>query len=136
MTTNAVKFQGSTFEAKDGTDATTIGEVIACDGPSGQATIIDATHSGSTAREKVMGLPDEGRITLTCNYVQGDTGQSLLRTRRGNQTLDEYEITFPNNPTTNITFSAYCLGYSLSGSTDGKWDARVDLEVSGAVTYS
>ena len=136
MTTNAVKFQGTTFEATDGTDATTIGEVISCDGPSGQATIIDATHSASTAREKVMGLPDEGRITLTCNFVHADGGQSELRSRRSAQSLDTYEITFPSSPTTNITFSAYCLGYSISGSTDGKWDARVDLEVSGAVTYS
>ena len=135
MTTNAVKFQTTVVKCTDGTDSTTVGEVIGVDGPNGQATIIDATHSASTAREKVMGLPDEGRITLSCNYVPSDGGQTELRTRRNDQSLDTYEIELAP-ATTSLTFSAYCLGFSISGATDGKWDARIDLEISGSVTVS
>lgn len=136
MATNAVKFQGTAVKCTDGTNSTTVGEVISIDGPNGQATIIDATHSGSSAREKVMGLPDEGRITMTLNYDPTDTGQSELRTRRNDQSLDTYDIELADAATTTLSFSAYCLGFSFSGGIDGKWDARVDLEVSGSVTIA
>lgn len=138
MATSAVKFQTTTFEQYDtaSTNVTAIGEVIGIDGPSGQATIIDATHSGSSAREKVMGLPDEGRLTLTCNLVPGDTGQTALRTNRNAQTADPYKLTLADAGATELTFLAYVLGFSISGSTDGKWDARIDLEITDAVTWT
>ena len=136
MTTNAVRFQGTIFAAMSGTDSTEIGEVIGADGPGGRAAIIDATHSQSVAKEKLMGLPDEGAISLTLNSVWSDSGQIELKNRRDAQTADEYKITLADAASTEMDFLAYCVGFSYSGATDGKWDARVELEVTGPITIS
>lgn len=136
MTTQAVKFQGTKLHAMSGTDATEVGEVTGLDGPGGQAPVIDATHSLSVAREKLMGLPDEGQITVTLNSVWDDSGQVELKSRRSAQTLDDYRIQINDAASTEMTFQAYCLGFSYSSATDGKWDARVQLEISGPVTIA
>lgn len=136
MTTNAVKFQGSVLNATEtaSTNVTAIGEVIGLDGPGGQAAIIDATHSTSTAKEKLMGLPDEGSLTVNLNYLENDAGQELLKDRRAAQTADGYTIVPPSPVTTKWVFDALVLGFSRSGAVDGKWTARAVLELTGPLT--
>src|SRR5512139_2194089 len=57
-------------------------EVKSVSGPSGQAGVIDITHLQSTAKEKMMGLRDEGQITLTCNYSASTNATSIQNKMR------------------------------------------------------
>jgi hypothetical protein len=57
-------------------DANVIGSVVGFNGPSGSAPIIDATHLASTAKEKVMGIRDEGQVVLDIFYNPSDTVQA------------------------------------------------------------
>lgn len=139
MPTNALKSQGIFVRFGDGGSPevfTAIGEVVSIEGPGGEATIIDATHLQSTAKEKLIGLPDEGRVTLNVNLVPGDVGQIQLRNDRLNATKRNYKITLTDSPATNLTFAAYCMGFSISSGVDDKVSASIQLEVTGAVTWS
>ena len=41
-----------------------IGEIVSIDGPSGSVNVIDITNLGSTAREKLVAIQDEGQVTM------------------------------------------------------------------------
>lgn len=144
MTTNAMKSQGVTIEIGQG-DATSttyaletfdaIGEVVSFDGPGGEASVIDATHLGSTAKEKIIGLPDEGSFTMTVNLDPADTGQTEARTDRASQTLKWIKITLTDAGSQVLYFSAYITGFTLGGGVDDKISATITCEISGAVTW-
>lgn len=143
MTTFAMKSEGLAFAIGDGNSPevfTTIGEVATMDGPGGQAAVIDATHFGSTAKEKLMGLPDEGQVTLGGNFIgqnsPSGTSQIALRTARSNQSATNFKITFTDSPATIATFTAFVLGFSVSAGVDDKISYSCTLEVTGSVTYS
>jgi hypothetical protein len=137
---SAIKTQGTLFQRQDPTLSpvttyATIGEVTGFTGPGGEATEIDVTHLGSTAKEFLMGLKDEGTVTLDMNYIVSDTQQQGLQTDRTNQTLRNFRIAVPNSPIDYITFAAYVQGFSISAAPDSKYEGSVTLRVSGAVTW-
>jgi hypothetical protein len=120
--------------------ANAIGEVVGFNGPSGQAGTIDVTHLGSTAKEFMMGLRDEGEVSLDINFVPGDGGQVRLRTDRANRSLKKCVIKLNDNATdaatTKLTFDAYCIGLTAQGSVDNALKGTATIKISGAVTYS
>lgn len=113
-----------------------ISEVSTIDGPGGSATVIDVTDLDSTAREKRLGLNDEGQLSFTINYIPADVQHALLRTTRANRTLASFKLIFTDSPQTTWTFSAYVNGFTVSNSVDGVTQANVTLEISGSITES
>jgi len=57
---------------------TLIGDVRSWTGPSGARTIIDATHLSSDAKEKRVGLADEGQVTFETAFAPGNAGHLAL----------------------------------------------------------
>ena len=113
-----------------------IGEVVDFSGPGGQANVIDVTHLASTAKEKLMGIRDEGQVTLTVNHAPADDGQLLLIADRAARTKKKCVIKFSDTATNQAIFEGYCLGYSIAGGVDDKVTANVVIECAGAVTYT
>lgn len=112
-----------------------IPDVVGIDGPSGSATVIDATDLDSTAREKVMGLMDEGQVTLNINYRPDHAAHELLRAQRAAKALCLFRITFTDTaPATTYIFSGYVTGFNTSGSVDNLVKASVTIEITGAIT--
>lgn len=110
-------------------DVTNIG------GPTGSATVIDVTDFDSTAKEKVMGLMDEGQVSLDINYRPDNTVHELLRAQRAAKALCLFKITFTDSaPATTYTFSGYVTGFSVSGAVDSVLKASVTIEITGAIT--
>jgi hypothetical protein len=138
---SAIKTQGTLFQRGDGATSpegfTTIGEITGFTGPGGEATEIDVTHLGSTAKEFLMGLKDEGTVTLDMNYIVSDAQQQGLQTDRTNQTLRSFRIFVPDSasPANYIYFTAFVQGFSISAAPDSKYEGSVTLRVSGAVTW-
>ncbi len=132
MASNAIESQGVTLSWK----AETVGEVLSFSGPGGSAAIIDKTNLASTAREKMMGLPDEGQLTMEVSLDPTDDGQVQLRTDRVSRTRREAILTLTDATNTTLTFNAYCLGFAISGSVDDKITASITLEIDGAVTWN
>lgn len=111
---------------------TNVGEIVDWDGPGGSASVIDTTHLSSTAKEKLMGLMDEGQFSFNLNNVFSDTGQQACRTARTARTLKGWRLTYSDS--TVQTWNGYCLAFSTSGGVDDKVNGSITVEISGAVT--
>ena len=141
--TYAVSIDTTGQTITDNTDAatatpvawTTIGEVNTWDGPSGSANMYETTHLGSTAKEKQIGLPDEGQVTLSINWIQdSDAGQQAAAAARTARTSRNFKITFSDAST--ATFTGYVLGLTSSGGVDDKVAGSITIEITGAVTWA
>ena len=109
-----------------------VGEIVDWDGPGGSASVIDVTHLSSTAKEKLMGLPDEGQFTFSMNYVFDDVGQVACWSARSTQTERNFRVTFIDASTQ--TFAGYVLAFGSSGGVDSKVNGSITIEITGAVT--
>ena len=141
----AFEAQNTEFYWSDSTAASTaaarlVGEVTDFSGPGGQANIIDVTHLGSTAKEKLVGLRDEGQLSMSMNLSFSDTAQIALRADRATRTKRKCVIKFNDSATdaarTKAIFDGYVLGFSITGAVDNKVSANAVIEITGAVTYS
>ena len=134
MANDAIEFAGVTFERYVAAWGA-IGEVTSFR-VGGSAAPIDVTHVGSSFKEKLMGLPDEGQWTFDCNCVPGDTGQAGLRADRAARTRRQYRITLTDTGATVMSFYGYCIGYEVAGGNDEKVALSVTIEIDGEITWT
>jgi hypothetical protein len=116
--------------------AVQVNEVTDFNGPGGAAGIIDISHLQSTAKEKLIGLRDEGQLSFSLNYNATDTGQLSLITDRAARTKKKCLLKFNDSVTHCARFDAYCMQFAITGAVDDKIAANAVLEITGAVTYS
>ena len=118
-----------------------VGQVVGFNGPSGSASVIDVTHLGSTAKEKLVGLRDEGQVSLDLIYDPATTGTSIhlsLKDDRATRTKRIFDIKLTDSGTASSQpsayyFNAYVTGFSLTGAVDDVVKGSVTLEISSAV---
>lgn len=134
----AIESQGITIAISVGASPSlfvTIANVTGFKGPGGSASVIDVTNLQSVAKEKMMGLPDEGQFTLDMNLDPDAATHISLRNARAARTPCEFKITFTDaNPTTAV-FSGYVLAMEISGSLDQQVKAAVTIEIDGAIAW-
>lgn len=97
----------------------------------GSAAVIDTTDFDSDAKEKSMGLPDEGQVSISLIAIPADPGQVLLRTNRGTRAATKFRITLSSG--VNYTFTAYVLTFERNGEQDDVVKISSSLEVTGAI---
>jgi acetylornithine deacetylase/succinyl-diaminopimelate desuccinylase-like protein len=135
----SIEAQGVTLSISVGASPTafqTIANVIDFSGPGGQASVIDITNLASTAREKRMGLPDEGQLTFNVNLDPDAASHQALRDARKNRTQCEFRVTLTDTTNTTLTFLGYVLGFVVSGAVDDVVKAAITVEIDGAVTWA
>lgn len=98
----------------------------------GSAAVIDQTDFDSVAKEKAMGLPDEGQVSCNFIYLPKDPGQLAVRAARGTRAATKMRITLSDG--TKYEFTAYVLTFDRGGSQDDVVKASSNLEITGAVT--
>ena len=116
--------------------AQVVGGVMGYNGPSGSAAVIDITTLASTAKEKQMGLPDEGQISLDAIYLSTDVGQIALRTDRASRTKRKVAVQLTDTSTTQFHGDAYCTGFSITGAVDDVVKASYTLELTNILTWT
>ena len=140
MSSNALEAQGMLIQIGNGASPqvfTTISEIKTFSGPTGSAAVIDVTDLSSTAKEKRMGLADEGQLSFTINYIPDNTQHTLLRTRRASRDETDFKMVFTDDsPSTTWSFSAFVTGFAVSGAVDNVVEANVTLEITGSITQS
>jgi len=138
----AFQTTGATNIVITGYEMGEIGEVTDFSGPGGAAAVIDVTHLGSTAIQKLIGLPDEGQFSMTLNYSATDTGQNGLKSDRAARVKNLYDIKFhdkdesASSMPSRASFFGYCQTFSAAGAVNGKVSANAVLEITGAVQYT
>lgn len=130
----ATSAQGTTLTI----DATAIGGIKSYSGFDGEASEIDTTDLDSTAKEFILGLVDNGGVSLDIFPDFTDAGQDALRTKALSGASAAFVLTLVDgSPQTTATFTAYVKNaHSLSGAVDAAIEGTVTLKVSGAVTWN
>ena len=140
MSSNALEAQGMLIKIGNGASPqvfSTISEIKTFSGPTGSAAVIDVTDLSSSAKEKRMGLADEGQLSFTINYIPDNTQHTLLRTRRASRVETDFKMVFTDDsPSTTWSFSAFVTGFAVSGAVDNVVEANVTLEITGSITQS
>ncbi len=128
-----------------------IGEVTQFSVPSGSPSIVDITHLQSTAKEKMLGMIDEGQMTFGFQYsvatestASTDSLHAALQTDRANRTKRTFDVLLTDYLNTTDSsavpskalFDGYVTGFSLSGAVDGKVEGNVTIEIDGEVRWS
>lgn len=133
---------GSVSRELTGYTMQTIGEITDFNGPGGQAAVIDVTNILSTAKSKLVGLRDEGQLSLSLNCNTTDTGQAGLLDDRAARTRNRFSIRLTDIATgssafpSHVSFAGYVLGYSISGAVDNKVSANAVIEIDGPLTWT
>ena len=110
-------------------------ELQSINGPSGSSTVIDVSSLDDTFAQKLIGIIDEGQLTLEGNYL-GTAGQQLsLKTDRTNKVLRNFRLVLDTaSPVKGYAFGAYVTTFSISGAVNQQQTVSVTLEISGSVT--
>lgn len=138
MTVKAIESQGITVKYSVGSPTTfaSIANVTGFSGPGGSASVIDVTNLSSTAKEKLMGLPDEGQFTIDINLDPDDASHVALRGARAARTRTEFQITFTDSTPATATFFGYVLGFAVSAAVDQAVKVSMTIEIDGAVAWA
>jgi hypothetical protein len=137
----AIESQGAILYFSTSTSLSTaisVGSVVGFNGPSGSAGEIDVTNLGSTAKEFLMGLRDEGSITFDCLFDPNDSGQVKMRESRAGRTKSHWAIKL-SSPTTKVwqmDGDGYVTGYAISGKVDDKVSLSAAIRITGAVNLA
>jgi hypothetical protein len=134
MATSGMVSQGIRIERDGGSGFNLIPEAFEFDGFDGEAAEIDFTHFQSTAKDFKLGLPDEGNITFSINYIPGDAEHQGLLADQAAGTQRNYKLILTDGATTEWQFAAFVKLFSLSGAIDDKIPGSVGLRITGAKT--
>lgn len=134
LAANATKFQRGTGTPLTYSD---IAEVTDLKGPGMKVDAIEATgYDSDGAKEYIGGLLDGGEVSLELNFVPTDTGHVALRTAFMAKNVGDYQIVFPDTPSTKWSFQALITGFELATPVDDKVTATVTLQITGTPTLA
>ncbi len=122
-----------------------IGEIVSIDGPAGSVNVIDITNLGSTAREKLVGIQDEGQVTMEVlsNFTTGSTGinQWKLRDLRQEGILSFFDIHFTDQSVGATSepsayfFEGFVTNYGNAVALDDAVKTAITLEISSQAHF-
>lgn len=134
---DAIESQGFYLEIGDGESPETmieVKEITGWNGPDGQASEIDKTHTRSPAKEFGMGLQDNGNFSIDTNFLPKDPGQNLMRTAKATRQLQNFKANYSDGSTEE--FQGFVLSATKSGGVDAKVDGSFTIRITGAVTFT
>ncbi len=131
------KTQGTLLKIGDGaaTEAfTTIGSIINIDGPGGDANIQDITDLESTAKEKGVGLVDNGEISAEMFWDYNDTQHAQLVTDQASGVSRNFQLYVPFGTPVTYDFAARIVSIRESYQPDDYMRANLTITIDGAIT--
>lgn len=100
----------------------------------GDSAEIDVTDFDSTAKEFLLGLKDEGTLSVSLNYDPDNTNHILLDTLRTSQASSGFKIALAAGTAKNFTFDAYVKSFEKTMEADDAVRGNLTLRITGAVT--
>lgn len=136
----AIESQGTVLQRGDGADPevfAAIGRVVSVSGiGNGTSTEIDITDLSSQGKEFLVGLKDEGEVSITMNLDDTNTQQAGLRADRDSRVLRNFKLILTDAGATTLEFSAYVKNFGIDVGVDDKVPLNVSLRISGAIIWS
>jgi hypothetical protein len=115
---------------------TTIGEGVTISPIAQKKDLVEVTHFQSTAKEFIGGLSEGQEITVTCNYIPGNTQQNALIIAAATITAaKDFRYVMPSGGSNlKFSFSALVLGSSVGPTTPNTaTQVTFTLKISGAI---
>jgi len=143
----AINSQNTRFIWSSGTAALTtnsdstgsVGEVKNISGPTGNAAVIDITNLDSTAKDKMMGLPDEGQVSVELNFAYStslnDKVKDIIADRKA-RSKKKWGILFSDASSSLAQADGYVTGFGVTGSVDNILTANITVEIDGPITWA
>lgn len=100
----------------------------------GSAGEIDVTDMTSTAKEFLVGLRDNGSVTLNVLHRRNDPGQMMVEDRREDGAVTGFKFTLPTLDV--ATFNGLVKKFSKSGGVDQAVAGSIEIRVTGDVTWA
>ena len=116
-----------------------VNQVVSVDGPAGSNPVIDITHLLSTARTKLVGIQDEGQISVEMLLLTTDAGQKAIRADRQSGTERHIGIKYSTGVADEnlyLNAQAFVTNYSVGVAMDDKVTASFTLEIDGLATWT
>lgn len=138
MSSNALESQGMKLKIDLGSASpsvyTEIPDAKNINFRTGSATVIDTTDLSSTAKEKRMGLQDEGQCTFTLNFIPQEAAHAELLRAKSDRQQREFELELTDTPATRYRFAGFVLSVPISAGVDAVVESNVTVEITGSVT--
>lgn len=135
---SAISAQGSAFSVNTAADGATdptwtkVKNVKSFSGFDGTATELDATDLDSTAKEKLLGLMDEGSFSIDINTNMADPGQAALKAAQRTSAKLQFKLDTPDGYS--YTFNGFVKSFPLQGGVDAILATTVQMTITGSVT--
>ena len=115
-----------------------VSNTINLGGPTGSATVIDATTLADNFRQKRLGIKDEGQVNVELFMdPTPDIGQQLMNDARDAGTLEKFHMTFTDIEASNdieLEFDAFVMTWERGATLDDLLRINSTLEITGQVT--
>lgn len=114
--------------------ATAIEEVLDVSGLGKSNNLVDVTNFDSDpgTMEYIAGLSDGTEFTVSCNYIDGATGQDALVADVDAGATAAFTLAYDS--TTTRSFNGVCMGWEIAPSTSEQNQINFTIKVSGDIT--
>jgi hypothetical protein len=144
MTAIASPFHGLATElhmtsAIDGTlDASTkVGEVSSIGTLEQTANIIEYNAYGNTHKQKLVGQKDSGTLSITINWIAGDTGHTALKAKYDSGAEQTFAVKWiSGNENAVAQFVGYVSSFSIDTPVEDVVSANIEIAIDGAVSFA
>lgn len=115
-------------------DTTALGQIQDITGPELSTDTDEITNHDSpdNTEEFIATIKRTGEISFPLVFNPGNAGHEALYTAWSARTADDYVMTYPDG--SGWTFSAYCIGFSMTAPVAGHLSADVKLRPASAPT--
>ena len=124
--------------AIDGTiDASTkVAEVSSVGTLELSANIIEYNSYGNTHKQKLVGQKDSGTLSLTINWVCGDTSHTALKSKYDAGTAQTFAIKWISGSENAVAqFTGFVSSFSIDTPVEDVVSANVEIAIDGAVSF-
>jgi hypothetical protein len=137
MSSNALESQGMTLaiQLAGSPSFNVIPDLKDLQFRTGSAAVIDTTDLSSLAKEKRMGLADEGQCTFTLMIRPKETTHAELIAAKADRQKRTFRVTLTDNPApTTYEFEGFVLSVPIGGTVDAVIESNVTIEITGEVS--
>lgn len=119
-----------------GTDWTQVKNAITIKGLDGSAKEIDVTNLDSTAIEVLLGLQDNGNLSIDFDGDNADAGQLAIQAAKVDGAIRTFKFVLPAGSTPTCTFNGFVKKFDFMAGVNDKFKRAMDVRITGIITFA
>lgn len=100
------------------------------------ANIIEYNSYGNDYKQKLVGQKDSGTLSLTLNWIAGDSSHTALKAKYDNGEAQTFAIKWISGSENAVAqFTGFIASFSMDTPVEDVVTANVDIAIDGAVSF-